>query len=226
MRLAEPEKTRARIRLDNLRRQLAPSPALSAREALSRLSDLRRDELERPIVEAILANTNEIQKLFQSSAAIRARRSSLVNQLREVNRMINEIDRVGLGMSRRVALVVRHNQIVAHIFDEYESLARILDQVETVYVRSTALADRGLLLSGVSVKETLRLGGVTRSDTRVYRSREKLTDPPACEHRFTPTLRQLLPSLQAAQVAVAELRGSIEADQRRLLNVPGQTDLP
>ncbi|MBV5246933.1 hypothetical protein KUF57_25735 [Mycolicibacterium sp. PAM1] len=226
MRLAEPEKTRARIQLDCLKRQLAPNPALSAQEALLQLTEVRREELERPIVDAVVANAEEIKRLFESSRALSDRRSVLVQELRDVNRMINEIDRVGLGTNRRAAIVVRHNQIVAGLLDLYESLSQILDEAEVVYVRNTALADRGLLLDGASVKETQSLGGVTRSDTRIYRSRQKLTDPPGCEHRFTPTLRELLPIFHAAEEAIAELRESMDADRRRLLNMPGQTDLP
>lgn len=226
MRLPEPQKSRTKVKLKNLRRQVPLNPQLSKQEALLRLADLRRDELERPIVDATVANANEIKRLFHSANEISNRRSVLKAQLRDINRMINEIDHVGLGVSRRDGLVMRHNQTVAALLNEYDCLSLILNESESVYLRGTKLADRGLMLGGLSVQDARQLGGFKRSDRHIYRSRENLSDPPASEYRFSPTLRDLLHIFDTAQTAIAELRASMDADRQRLMNMPGRTDLP
>lgn len=225
MRLPEPERTRMQIKLKSMRRHTDTDDALSPQETLARLADLRRDELERPVVDAAEANAREIQDLLHSCVAIRNRREFLARQLRDIKRMLNDIERMGLGTPQKSILVARQYKTVAEILDGYESLLQLLDKMETVYVRATNQAGHGLLIGGASVKEAKNLGGFNRTERQVYRSREKFSDPPACEHRFTPTLRELIPSFHAAQAAIAELRASIASDQQRLQYSPGDADL-
>lgn len=225
MRLAEPEKSRIRNKLKALRPNLTLDPSLSLQDTLSRLAEIRRDELERPIVEAAASNADSIQEFLDRSRPLRDRQNVLAGQLRDINYAINQIDRVGLGTSQRRKLVVRHAEIVSELFEVYERLSTLLNRVESVYIRATAQADRGLTLAGISVKEARKLGGTNRSNRHIYRSREKLADPPSSEHLFTPTLRELMPRFRAAEAAIAELRSSIETDRRSLGNDPGATDI-
>ena len=225
LRLAEPERTRITRKLNALRRQLVLDPSLSPEAALSRLADIRRDEFERPIVDAAESNADSIQEFLDRFRPVRDRQAVLADQLRDINYTINQIDRVGLGTGQRRKLVVRHDKTVSELFEVYERISILLTGVESVYIRATTQADRGLTLAGISVKETRRLGGTQRSNRHVYRSRENLADPPSSEHIFTPTLRELMPRYEAAEVAIAELRASIESDRRSLNNDPGATDV-
>ena len=225
LRLAEPERTRITSKLNALRRQLVIDPSLSLEAALSRLADIRRDELERPIVDAAESNANSIQQYINNSRPIYERRNVLANQLRDINRTINQIDRVGLGTYQRHKLVIHHDKTVSELLDLYERLATMVDNLESVYVRATAQADRGLALAGIPVKEIKHLGGTRRSDRHIYRSRDRLADPPSSEHRFTPTLRELMSNFQAAEAAIAEVRSSIETDRKALAREPGATDI-
>ena len=193
--------------------------------ALSRLADIRRDELERPIVEAAQSNADSIQQYLDNSRPIRERQIVLADRLRDINRKINQIDRVGLGTNQRHKLVVHHDKTVSELLDLYERISTMLDIVESVYIRATAQADRGLALAGVPVKEIKQLGGTRRSDRHIYRSRDKLADSPSSEHRFTPTLRELMSNFRSAEAALAEVRTSIETDRKTLAGDPGTTDI-
>lgn len=225
MRLAEPERTRIINKLKALRPNLVLDPSLSLQDTLSRLAEIRRDELERPIVDATESNADSIQEFLDRFRPVHDRQVVLADQLRHINYTINQIDRVGLGTGQRRKLVVRHDETVSELIEVYERICTLLNGVESVYIRATAQADRGLTLAGVSVKEARNLGGTHRSNRHIYRSREKLADPPSSEHIFTPTLRELMPRFKAAEVAIAEMRASIESDRRSLNNDPGATDV-
>ena len=218
---------RARItpRLRELRKTVEVDPTLSEAGKLNELKRIRCAELEEPIVQATRQIGRKMEALLKQLVKLKDHRMALAADLRTVNRRILEVTRVGIG--NRSRLIAQHDQLVAEIQDVYKQMTSILDRFPPVYVDGTHLCDRGLLRTGLSVKRVIELGGVTRSQSKVYRihQHEKPSKRVDLGFQFSPTLLELLPKLREGHETLSELRRSIDTDRKVLRQTAGHTDI-
>lgn len=218
-------RARTTHRLRELRKAVEVDPTLSEAGKLEELKRIRCAELEEPIVHATRRIGRRIETLFGQLVTLKDRRMALAAGLRTINRNILQVTRAGIG--NRSQLIAQHDQVVAEIQDVYKRMTLILDKFPPVYVDGTYLCDRGLLRTGLSVKRVIELGGVTRSQSNVYRihRHEKPSRRAGLDFQFSPTLMELLPKLREGQETLAELRRSIDADRKTLRQKAGHTDI-
>lgn len=223
--LSSEGRARTAPRLRQLRLATRIDPALDASEKISELKRIRCSELEAPIVQATDRIGRKMQTYLDQLVTLKDRRMALAADLRSVNRNIREIERVSMG--NRSRLIAQHDQLVAEIGSVYDGMAAILASFTAIYVDGTRLCDRGLLRTGLTVRQLLHLGGTTRSQRTVYRTQkyDSYTKPTGFDFQFSPTLSELLPKLRASHEALSELRRSIEKDRATLRQKAGHTDI-
>lgn len=225
LRVAGPARAQMAIRLKTAKTTITIDPNLSAQQQLSELREVRRAELEDPIVEAADRYARQMSALLGELRPLEAQRQTLAADLRVLNQKIRLVERAGIG--DRTRLVAQHDSLKFSLRDLSTAMLATVNRFESIHVDFTTLCDRGLLRSGHTVKSILELGGVPRGQSTVYRvhQKEKSPRPSDWEFYFSPTLLEVLPRLKAGQEALVEFRASIAADLVRLARQPGQTDI-
>lgn len=218
-------RARTAPRLRQLRSSTEVDPTLDLIEQLIELKRIRCSELEAPIAKATDRVGRKMQTYLDQLVPLKDRRMVLAAELRSVNGNIREIERAGIG--NRSRFIAQHDQLVAEIGSIYDEMVSILGNFPAIFVDGTHLCDRGLLRTGLTVRQVIELGGVARSQSTVYRvyrheTPSKQTD---FDFKFSPTLLELLPKFRACHEAMSELRRSIDADRKTLRQRAGFTDI-
>ncbi|WP_156765439.1 hypothetical protein [Mycobacterium sp. 1245852.3] len=223
--LSNEGRARTAPRLRQLRLATQIDPAFEASEQITELKRIRCSELEAPIVQATDRIGRKMQTYLDQLVTLKDRRMALAADLRSVNRNIREIERVSIG--NRSRLIAQHDQLVAEIGSIYDEMVAILANFTAIYVDGTHLCDRGLLRTGLTVRQVLHLGGATRSQRTVYRAQKYAgsSKPTDFDFKFSPTLSELLSKLRACHEAMSELRRSIDTDRATLRRKAGHTDI-
>jgi len=212
LRVAGPARAQMAIRLKTAKTTITVDPKLAAEQQLTELREIRRAELEDPIVEAADNYARQLSALLGELRPVEAQRRTLAADLRVLNQKIRLIERAGIGDTN--CLVAQHFSLTSRLRDLSTAVLATVNRFESIHVEFTTLCDRGLLRSGHTVKSVLELGGVPRGQSTVYRvhQNEKSPRPSDWEFQFSPTLLEVLPRLKAGQEALVEFRTSIAAD--------------